>query len=92
MIKQPLYWHKKRGMVGMSLTAELVLNLLHDHGPMPIMEIMELASTKGVASLPTIHGALKWLTTLGFIKIKPRAEDTRTKICVCTPKATRYLE
>ena len=92
MNKQPLHWHKKRTMTGMSITAELVLNLLHDNGPMPIMEIMELASARGVASLPTIHGALKWLTSLGFIKVKPRLEDTRTKICVCTHKATRYLE
>ena len=89
---QPLDWHKKRMASNMSPTAELILNILNNEGPMTVMDTMGSAHSKAIASMTTIHGGLKWLQSFSYIRVQPDATDNRIKMCVITPKGHKYLE
>jgi len=89
---QPLDWHKKRMLSDMSITAELILNILNNEGPLTVMDALGSAHSKSVASMTTIHGGLKWLKDHSYIKIQVSTTDHRIKLCVITPKGHKYLE
>ena len=89
---KPLDWHKKRNSSGMPAVAELVLNVIHNEGPLTVMDAMGSSHSKCIASMTTIHGGLKWLREFSYIKIQTDKDDSRTKVCQLTAKGNKYLE
>lgn len=88
---RPLNWHKKRLHHSMPIFAELVLDITQQHGPTTTMMLVTKAVDAKVASNATVHQAIRWLKTHGYLSTDT-TDDHRLKICSVTPKGKRYLE
>jgi DNA-binding MarR family transcriptional regulator len=87
----PLAWHKKRNAVGMSDTAELVINIVKEEEPITIMNIVVIGMEKEIASSATMHGGVKWALANGYIKAQAVEGDNRVRLCYLTSKGQKYL-
>jgi hypothetical protein len=72
---KPLDWHKKRAAAKMSMTAELMLHIIHNEGPLPVMDALGSAHSKSIASMATLHGGLKWLREHLYVKIQEQEDQ-----------------
>jgi len=88
---RPIQWHKKRKKAGMPPTAELVMDLIIDSKPMPVMDVINHAWTMKIASSSTLHNSLSWLKNNGYVKVLDQDTDGRKRVCVVTDKAKNYL-
>lgn len=88
---RPLDWHKKRQHSQMSIFAELILDLAGQHCPATTMTLVTKAVSAKVASNATVHQAIGWLKSHGYLTTDA-ADDQRLKICSITTKGKRYLE
>lgn len=87
----PLDWHKKRLNHSMPVYSELVLAMTHKLQPITVMELVTACVDRKIASIATVHAAIKWLKTHGFLETKPM-EDQRLKLCSVTTKGRKYME
>lgn len=91
MTKSPMYWFKKRQLAGMPIASELIIDMMGNGEPEKVMNIVAMCVYKKIASANTIITSIQWLRENSFIKLKGH-DDGRTKYCVITGKARRYLE
>jgi hypothetical protein len=84
--------HKRRTKVGMSVTAELVLDLLiQNKNGISVMNLIELTKAVGVGSPATNHRSMLWLKTNKYIKVVFRDGNLRTKYLVPTNKGLTHF-
>lgn len=84
--------HKRRMKVGMSVTAELVLDLLiQNKDGISVMNLIELTTAVGVGSPATNHRSMSWLKTNKYIKVVFRDGNLRTKYLVPTKKGLTHF-
>lgn len=85
--------HKRRMKVGMSVTAELVLDLLiQNKDGISVMNLIELTMAVGVGSPATNHRSMLWLKTNKYIKVVFRDGNLRTKHLVPTKKGLAHFK
>jgi len=83
--------HMKREKKGMSVVAELLLNLIVSYGKgVSIMELVEQAHNINVSSQATSHRALKWLMDNKYIKVE-FIKDNRTKYLFGTARGYKFV-
>jgi len=88
---QAIKMHMKRERKGMSVVAELLLDLIVSYGKgVSIMDLVEKAHEINVSSPATSHRALKWLRENDYIKIK-FIDDNRTKYLFGTPRGYKFV-
>jgi len=88
---RPLYWFKKRKQAGMTPVSEVMLDMIIDKKIMTVMDLAHIAVGEGIASHSTVHNNLAWLKEHGYVKTQVNREDERSRMCVPTEKAKRYL-
>lgn len=88
---RPLDWHKKRMHSQMPIFAELVLDLAQQCCPTTTMTLVNNSVSMKIASNATVHNAIRWLKTHGYLSTSSD-DDHRLKICSVTSKGRRYLE
>ena len=88
---QAIKMHIKREKKGMSIVAELLLDLIVGYGKgVPIMDLVEKAHDINVASPATSHRALAWLKDNDYIKVK-FVKDNRTKYLFGTARGCKFV-
>jgi hypothetical protein len=83
--------YKKRTAAKMSSVAELMLYISRGLGHKSVTHLIALAMKEKIASNTTLHVALKWLRTNGYVKTVLDA-DQRVKFCTITSKGEKYLD
>ena len=83
--------YKKRTAAKMTSAAELMLYLSQGLSHKPVTYLISLATKEKIASNTTMHVALKWLRTNGYMKTVLDA-DQRVKFCTITAKGEKYLD
>lgn len=91
----PLQHHDKRIDAGMTLHAELMLNLIRDaldrSMDSDMMYLNHMAVSRQIGSGTTMHRAAKWLRLNKYIVLTQDEKDGRIKHCTITAKGTKYL-
>jgi len=88
---QAIKLHMKREKKGMSVVAELLLDLIVSYGKgVSIMDLVDKANEINVASPATSHRALKWLIDNKYIKVEFLV-DNRTKYLFGTPRGYKFV-
>lgn len=91
----PLKHHAYRKSKGVSLHAELLLDLvremLADGLPCTVMECNNMAVYREIGSPATLHKAMRWLIANRYVVLKPSDKDARAKTCALTRKGIDYL-
>ena len=84
--------HKRRLKVGMSVMAELLLDILNHTKGIPIMTLINRTASGGLGSPSTNHRALDWLRENKYVKVVFRDGDLRTKHLVSTKKGLSHFK
>lgn len=88
--------HKRREKVGMSVTAEVLLDVINRNTQMgmyvPIMILIDRTVELGLASQATNHRALAWLKKNKYIKTEFKDANVRTKYLVSTKKGLTHFK
>ena len=84
--------HKRRLKVGMSVMAELLLDILNHTKGIPIMTLISRTSSNGLGSPSTNHRALDWLRENRYVKVVFRDGDNRIKYLVSTKKGLSHFK
>jgi DNA-binding MarR family transcriptional regulator len=87
----PLGQHLRRTKLGMSVTAEILLDIAYDMGEVSGRALKEEAMHCDVGSPATLHGAIHWLEEHGYIKLGSDDKDLRKRPITVTPKGERHL-
>jgi len=88
---QAIKLHIKREKKGMSVVAELLLDLIVSYGKgVSIMDLVDKANEINVASPATSHRALKWLIDNKYIKVEFLV-DNRTKYLFGTSRGYKFV-
>jgi hypothetical protein len=89
---KPIKHFEQRNIAGMSIHAEVLLDLIHSLDKPTVMKIIDTAIIMEIATRNTLHKSLMWLKHHSFIMIDRREEDSREKMCILTRKGINYLE
>ena len=88
--------HKRRVKVGMSVVAEIILDIINRNTQMgmyvPIMALIDRTVALGLASQATNHRALDWLRKNKYIKTEFKNGNVRTKYLVSTKKGLTHFK
>ena len=86
--------HKRRMKVGMSVIAELLLDILNHQNTkgIPIMTLINRTTFGGIGSQATNHRALDWLRENKYVKVVFRDGNLRTKHLVSTKKGLTHFK
>ena len=87
----PLEHLQTRKRAKMTIHAELLLNLIQSMGEPHVMRVIDNGIELGIATMMTLHKALMWLKTHGYIVIDHNEGDRRSKFCKLTIKGKKYL-
>ena len=88
----PIKHFHERKLRGMSIHAEVLLDLI-DSLPQPtVMDIIDTSIRMEIATRNTIHQSLMWLKNHSYISITRREEDLRVKLVILTGKGKTYLQ
>jgi hypothetical protein len=86
--------HKRREKVGMSVVAEVLLDMVmlkSDKG-ITIMNAIQYSIDNGLGSQATNHRALDWLRKNKYLKVAFKGENIRTKYLVPTKKGLSHFK
>ena len=89
---KPIKHIEQRKLAGMSIHAEVLLDLIHSLEKPTVMKIIDTAIIMEIATRNTLHKSLMWLKHHSFITINRKETDGREKMCVITRKGINYLE
>ena len=86
--------HKRRLKVGMSVIAELLLDILNHQNTkgVPIMTLINRTASGGLGSPATNHRAINFLRENKYVKVVFRDDNVRTKYLVSTKKGLSHFE
>ena len=86
--------HKRRLKVGMSVIAELLLDILNHQNTkgIPIMTLINRTASGGLGSPATNHRALDWLRENKYIKVVFKDGNLRTEYLVPTKKGLSHFK
>jgi Fe2+ or Zn2+ uptake regulation protein len=87
----PIELHRNRLAHNMPVEAEVLLSLIADHGPLTIMEIVELATHEELGALATIHKYLRFIREADLVTEASSPTDHRIKSLDISNKGVRYL-
>lgn len=88
----PLELHRNRLARNMAVEAEVLLSLIAEHGPLTIMQVMDLAQQEQLASPATIHKYLKHVRDAELVIELNDEKDHRVKNLDVSKKGIRYLQ
>ena len=84
--------HKRREKVGMSVVAEILLDIVNNAESVSVMNLIAHAIAIGVGSQATNHRSMLWLKTNKYIKVTFKDGDNRTKYLVPTKKGLSHFK
>ena len=84
--------HKRRMKVGMSVIAELLLDILNNTKDVSIMNLINRTTFGGIGSQATNHRALDWLRENKYIKVVFKDGNLRTEYLVPTKKGLSHFK
>jgi hypothetical protein len=84
--------HDKRVKMGMSIYAEILLDIIDTYQELSMMGLLAQALDHKVASQATLIQAIKWLANNNFIKVSKSEGDSRMKNCSIMQRGTLYLK
>jgi len=84
--------HKRRMKVGMSVIAELLLDILNNTKDVPIMKLINRTTFGGIGSQATNLRALDWLRENNYVKVVFKNGNLRTKYLVPTKKGLSHFK
>lgn len=88
----PLAAHRQRTKIGMSVRAEIILDLCYiNPRPMTYSEVKQLATDEQVGSAVMLHNAIHWLVDNDYLKESISPIDHRSKLLEVTRLGVKYL-
>jgi H+/gluconate symporter-like permease len=84
--------HKRREKVGMSVVAEILLDIVNNAESVSVMNLIAHAIAIGAGSQATNHRSMLWLKTNKYIKVTFKDGDNRTKYLVSTKKGLSHFK
>ena len=88
----PTDHHQARILQGMSVHAEVILDLINTLPRRNVMLVIDRAIEMEIATRNTIHKSIMWLKSNAYITIVRNEGDGRGKTCSITQKGKLYLD
>lgn len=82
----------RRSELGLTPEMEVLIDIVRQKERTTVMDLMEFAMSKDLASYGTVHKAIKKSIELKFLKLEPSPKDGRIKFCTLSKKGIAYLE
>ena len=88
----PTDHHQARILQGMSVHAEVILDLINTLPRRNVMLVIDRAVDMEIATRNTVHKSIMWLKNNGYVTMIRNEGDGRGKTCSITQKGLNYLD